>query len=64
MKVKEEMRRRVGRKDRPTRYPRIGQHAQALGVSRTHLWCVLKGERQSRSLTARYRALVKEGGAA
>ena len=58
MKVKEEIARRVGRTGRPTRYPRIGQHAQSLGVSRTHLWMVLTGERHSRSLMARYNRLV------
>lgn len=35
--------------------------AAALGCSRQHLWSVLTGQRQSRSLTARYQALARAG---
>lgn len=38
------------------RFAGIGEAAQALGVDRTHLWRVLTGRRQSRSLSARYAA--------
>ena len=36
------------------RFAGIGKAAAALGVERTHLWRVLTGQRQSRSLTRRY----------
>ena len=38
----------------------ITTHAKQLGVHRIHLWLVLTGRRQSRSLIKRYRALKKE----
>lgn len=43
------------------RFPRISEACRALGVSRTHLWYVLTGVRESRSLTRRYAEW--EGGA-
>ena len=43
----------------PARFPGITRHAKELGVSRIHLWNVLTGRRESRSLTARYQALVE-----
>lgn len=43
----------------PTKYPGIVRDASALGVTRIHLWLVLTGRRESRSLTARYAALKK-----
>lgn len=46
MKTKKK-RNRMKRKGR-TNYPHIGLCAQALGVSRTHLWYVLEGERIGR----------------
>ena len=42
------------------RYPGITRHAEQLGVRREHLWMVLTGRRESRSLRARYAALVRE----
>ncbi len=42
----------------PTRFPRIGAACTALGCSRTHLYYVLTGQRQSRSLLRRYEAFV------
>lgn len=41
-----------------TTYLGIGDEAERLGVSRTHLWMVLKGQRQSKSLSKKIR--VKE----
>lgn len=41
------------------KYPRIGEHARILGVSRPHLWQVLTGRRHSRSLLQRYRTLTR-----
>jgi len=46
------------RKFKAVVYPGISNHAEELGVSRPHLWMVLTGRRVSRSLTARYNALV------
>lgn len=43
--VPEATRSRAGQQ---TNYPHIGLCAQALGVSRTHLWYVLEGERIGR----------------
>lgn len=37
--------------------PGITQDARTLGVNRTHLFRVLKGERKSKSLLRRYRQL-------
>lgn len=40
------------RRERPRRnikYPRIGECAGTLGVSRTHLWYVLEGIRKGRA---------------
>ena len=39
-------------------FPGISVYAEELGVRREHLWMVLTGRRVSRSLTARYNALV------
>ncbi len=36
----------------------IVAHARALGVRREHLWMVLEGQRESRSLMARYEELT------
>jgi len=41
----------------PARYPGIVRDAKTLGVTRTHLYAVLAGKRQSRRLVAAYRAL-------
>ena len=41
----------------PVRFPGINAACAALGCSRTHLYSVLTGQRQSRSLLARYEAL-------
>ena len=38
----------------------IVEAALCLGVDRSHLWRVLRGERQSRSLTRRYRDWNRE----
>lgn len=46
------------RRARRVRFAGIGEAAQALGVDRTHLWRVLTGQRQSRSLLRRYEAFV------
>jgi hypothetical protein len=45
---------------RKVKYPNIGVDAAALDVTRQHLWEVLQGNRPSRSLLRRYRALKKE----
>lgn len=45
--------------DRRIRFHRIVADAQTLGVSRVHLWQVLTGRRQSKTLLARYRALKR-----
>lgn len=42
------------------KYVRIVRDALALGVDRTHLYRVLTGERQSRSLLRRYRELKRD----
>lgn len=39
------------------RFAGIQRHAEALGVHRGHLWAVLAGKRESRSLLKRYEAL-------
>ena len=41
-----------------TRFPGIKRHAEALGISRPHLFLVLTGERKSARLITRYRALI------
>jgi hypothetical protein len=41
----------------PNQFPGIGMMAKSLGVSRNHLYLVLKGVRRSVSLSERYRAL-------
>jgi hypothetical protein len=46
---------------RRTRFPGICTDAELLGVSREHLYRVLTGERESKSLLERYRALAKKG---
>lgn len=40
------------KKKRAIRFPGIVRHAQALGVSRVHLWFVLTGERRSPRIEA------------
>ena len=42
----------------PVRFPGINAACAALGCSRTHLYYVLTGQRQSRSLLRRYEAFV------
>jgi hypothetical protein len=44
----------IKQKTRTVRFPNISRHAAELGVTREHLWRVLTGRRESRSLTARY----------
>lgn len=44
----------------PTQFPGISRDAEALGVTRTHLWLVLSGRRQSRRLMRRYKLLKEE----
>ena len=39
-------------------YPGITRHAKALGVTHTHLYLVLAGQRTSQRLLANYKALV------
>lgn len=43
---------------RRVKFPGIASHAEALGVSRQHLFYVLDGSRTSPALVARYRALL------
>ena len=45
------------------RFPGIVEDAAMLGVERTHLYRVLKGERESRRLTAAWKQLQAEKGA-
>ncbi len=40
-------------------FPGIVRHARELGVSRIHLWYVLKRMRESKPLLRRYRALKR-----
>jgi hypothetical protein len=47
---------------KPERFPGIIDAARRLGVSRVHLYLVLSGRRESRSLTLRYHALRKGDG--
>ncbi len=47
---------------RRVQFPGIATHAEALGVSRQHLYYVLSGARQSPQLAARYRALLRDEG--
>lgn len=42
-----------------TRFPGIVQDAELLGVTRTHLYLVLTGQRGSASLMQRYRKLKR-----
>ena len=42
---------------RGTKYPDIVRDAKALGVSRTHLYRVLEGKRESVALLIRYQAM-------
>lgn len=44
---------------RPSKHPGITVHAERLGVSHSHLWRVLNGQRSSRSLLVRYFTLRK-----
>jgi hypothetical protein len=41
-----------------TRFPGIKRHAEALGISRPHLFMVLTGKRESARLITRYRELI------
>ena len=61
--MKTETNRKQAARRGPPRFPTIGRDAALLGVSRTHLWRVLSGRRESRSLVRRYRELTsaKEG---
>ncbi len=43
---------------RRVKFPGIATHAEALGVTRQHLFYVLDGSRTSPHLAAKYRALV------
>jgi len=45
--------------NRTIRYPSIGADAKKLGVHRVHLWQVLTGRRQSKSLLRRYHTLKR-----
>ena len=45
---------------RRVKYHGIVADAASLGVTRQHLWSVLKGQRTGRSLLARYADLKKE----
>lgn len=47
------------KRKRPLRFPDIGVHARQLGVSREHLYLVLTGQRESRSLAQRYINLIE-----
>ena len=42
---------------RKIKYPGIVKDAELLGISRKQLFCVLEGERPSKSLTRRYHEL-------
>lgn len=42
---------------RKVEFPNIGRDARDLGVTRIHLWNVLKGRRVSKRLSERYTAL-------
>lgn len=42
-------------------FPGLSTYARLLGVHRNHLYLVLSGRRQSRSLVRRYRSLRKKG---
>ncbi|MCL1920844.1 MAG: hypothetical protein FWG50_07170 [Kiritimatiellaeota bacterium] len=60
MKVKRKAKGKAGRKRGGVlAYPGIARHAEALGVERTHLWRVLTGRRESRSLISRYKAIIE-----
>jgi hypothetical protein len=54
----------TGKNTRRAKYKGITRHARQLGVSRPHLWQVLEGYRESRSLMDRYRRLVGSAGKA
>jgi N-glycosylase/DNA lyase len=47
----------IKQKTRTVRYPNISRHADILGVTREHLWRVLTGRRESRSLIMRYNSI-------
>jgi hypothetical protein len=47
----------IKEKQRTVKYPNISRHAQMLGVTREHLWRVLTGRRESRSLSVRYASI-------
>jgi hypothetical protein len=58
--MKRETQKTVRPKRKSTRFPGIVEHARTLRVSRVHLYLVLTGRRESRSLLRRYAALGKE----
>jgi hypothetical protein len=41
------------------KFPGITEHAEALGVTRTHLFLVLTGKRQSKRLSTAYARLTR-----
>jgi len=43
-----------------TKFPGITQDAKTLGCNRIHLYLVLDGRRESKSLTRRYKELKKQ----
>jgi hypothetical protein len=60
---KAELRDCLGRRLNPRwRFPGLMRDAAALGVNRTHLYLVLAGKRESRSLRARYAELKRAAG--
>ena len=61
-KTKADAKAKRGKRKWKAVYRGITAHAAALGCTRPHLWMVLTGRRQSKSLTARYDALVKAQG--
>lgn len=47
---------------RSPRIKGICKAAEELGVTHQHLWAVLRGKRQSKSLMRKYRAMKRAGG--
>lgn len=45
-----------------TKFPAITRHSESLDVTREHLWQVLTGRRQSKSLLSRYKTLLRTEG--
>jgi molybdenum-dependent DNA-binding transcriptional regulator ModE len=50
----------MNKHNKKTRYKGIVADAKQLGVTYQHLWQVLEGRRESRSLLDRYRALKEQ----